>query len=151
VQNGLRLIVVVAGLKTAKDRADDARKLLEWGFRSFETRVLFAEGQKIGDAKVFGGTTGSVPLVATAPVRIMVPKAGGDRVIARMVYTGPVPATVAQGQPVGTLNVWRNDNLVLQVPLKTADHVETGSLSQRAFDAVVESAINLFRAGAQRL
>src|SRR5215831_2522585 len=53
VQNGLRLIVVVNGVATAKERADEAKKLLEWGYRNFEQRVLFAEGQTIGTAKVF--------------------------------------------------------------------------------------------------
>ena len=48
VQNGLRLIVVVNGEKSAKERADEAKKLLEWGFRNFEPRNLFAEGQIIG-------------------------------------------------------------------------------------------------------
>ena len=58
VQNGLRLIVVVNGLKSAKERADEAKKLLEWGFRNFEPRTLFAEGQIIGSAKVYGGASG---------------------------------------------------------------------------------------------
>ena len=53
VQNGLRLIVVVNGVKTAKERADEAKKLLEWGFRNFEQRVLFAEGADDRQAKVY--------------------------------------------------------------------------------------------------
>ena len=69
VQNGLRLIVVVNGLKTAKERAEEGKKLLEWGFKTFERRLLFAEGQTLGSAKVYGGADGSVPLVATAPCR----------------------------------------------------------------------------------
>lgn len=151
VQNGLRLIVVVNGTKSAKDRADDAKRLLEWGFRSFEQRVLFAEGQTIGEAKVFGGASGRVPLVAPSLVKIMVPKNGSERLIARIVYQGPVAAPVAAGTPIGTLKVWRGDNIVLQMPLKAADSVEKGSMSQRAIDAVAETVINLFRSGAQRL
>jgi D-alanyl-D-alanine carboxypeptidase (penicillin-binding protein 5/6) len=151
VQNGLRLIVVINGAKTAKDRADEAKKLIEWGFRSFETRMLFAEGQTVGEAKVFGGDRGSVPLVPTGLVRIMVPKAGGEKLIARIVYNGPVPAPVKEGEPLGTLKVWRDGNLVLQVPLKTADSVDKGNLSQRALDAAGELVINLLRAGAQKL
>ena len=151
VQNGLRLVVVVNGLKTPKDRAEEGKKLLEWGFRNFETRVLFAEGQSLGEAKVFGGDKGSVPLVASDEVRIMVPKSGGEKLIARIVYKGPVQAPVKAGLPVGTLKVWRDGNLVLQVPLKTAESVDGGSLSQRAIDGASELVINLFRAGAQRL
>jgi D-alanyl-D-alanine carboxypeptidase (penicillin-binding protein 5/6) len=151
VQNNLRLIVVVNGLKSAKERADEAKKLLDWGFRAFETRILFAEGQRVGDAKVFAGDKGNVPLVAGGMVRLMVPKVGGDRLIARIVYSGPVPAPVEEGRAIGALKVWRNDTLVLQVPLKAAESVQRGNLPQRAIDAASELLINLFRAGAQRL
>jgi D-alanyl-D-alanine carboxypeptidase (penicillin-binding protein 5/6) len=151
LQNGLRLIVVVNGLKTAKERGDEARKLLEWGFHNFERRILFAEGQTIGTAKVYGGANSRVPLVASGEVQVMMPKSGGDRLIARIVYTGPVPAPVAQGTRIGTLKVWRNDNVILQMPLMAAESVPKGTLPQRAFDAVTELVIGLFRAGAQRL
>ena len=112
---------------------------------------MFAEGQTIGSAKVYGGADGYVPLVADGEVRVMVPKNGGDRLIARIVYTGPVPAPVAQGARIGSLRVWRNDNVILDMPLKAAEPVSRGSLSQRALDAVAELVIGLFRAGAQRL
>ena len=151
VQNGLRLIVVVNGEKSAKERGDDAKKLLEWGFKSFEQRILFAEGQTIGVAKVYGGASGRVPLKPTGAVRIMVPKAGGDRLIARIVYTGPVPAPITEGQPIGVLKVWRNDNVILEMPLQAAESVGRGNLTQRAFDAVTEMMVSLFRAGAERL
>jgi len=73
VQNGQRLIVVVNGMKSSKERDDEARRILAWGFRSFETRDLFAAGEVIGEAKVFGGEPGAVPLVARGPVRALVP------------------------------------------------------------------------------
>ncbi len=151
VQDGLRLIVVVNGAKDAKERGDEAKKLLEWGFRSFEQRNLFAEGQIVGAAKVYGGASGSVPLQATGLVKMMVPKSGGEKLIARIAYQGPVPAPIAQGQQIGTLKVWRDDKLVLQIPLKAAESVAKGNISQRAIDAVSEMVIALFRAGAERL
>jgi D-alanyl-D-alanine carboxypeptidase (penicillin-binding protein 5/6) len=151
VQNGLRLIVVVTGLATAKERAAEGRKLLEWGFRSFHARMLFAEGQAIGEAKVYGGARGRVPLVPAKAVRIMLPRNANDRIIARIVYTGPVPAPVRAGQPIGRLKVWRNDALALEMPLQAGADVEVGNLSQRAFDAATEMVITLFRAGADRL
>ena len=151
VQDGLRLIVVVNGLKSAKERADEAKKLLEWGFRSFEQRNLFAAGQIIGSAKVYGGANGSVPLQAPGLVKMMVPKSGGEKLIARIAYQGPVPAPVTQGQPIGLLKVWRDDKLVLQVPLKAAEGVGKGNMPGRAIDAVTEMVIALFRAGAERL
>ncbi|MFY9602754.1 MAG: D-alanyl-D-alanine carboxypeptidase family protein [Pseudolabrys sp.] len=151
VQNGLRLIVVVNGVNTDKERADEAKKLLEWGFRNFEQRVLFAEGQTIGAAKVYGGASSRVSLVADGLVRVMLPKTGPDKLIARIVYKGPVPAPVTEGTPIGNLKVWRNDNLILSMPLKAAENIGKGNMSQRAFDAVTEMIIALFRAGAERL
>ena len=84
-----------------------------------------------------------VPLVANGT--------GGDKLIARIVYNGPVPAPVSEGTPIGNLKVWRNDNIILSMPLKAAENVGKGSMPQRAFDAVTELIIAMFRAGAERL
>ena len=151
VQDGVRLIVVVNGEKSAKERADEAKKLLEWGFHTFEPRNLFAEGQIIGSAKVYGGARGSVPLKAPGLVKIMVPKSGGERLIARIAYQGPVPAPIVEGQQIAELRVWRDDKLVLRTPLMAASSVERGSMPGRALDAMTEMVIALFRAGAERL
>ena len=151
VQNGLRLIAVVNGLRTEKERADEGKKLLEWGFHSFQSSVLFADGQEIGQAKVYGGEKGHVPLTANKAVHLMVPRGSRDKIIARVVYTGPVRAPVQQGQTIGALKVWRGDSMVLEVPLQATESVETGSMSQRAFDAATELVLGLFRAGFKRL
>jgi serine-type D-Ala-D-Ala carboxypeptidase (penicillin-binding protein 5/6) len=151
VQNGLRLIVVVNGLRTEKERADEGKKLLEWGFHNFQSGLLFAEGQEIAQAKLYGGEKGHVPLVAPKAVRLMVPRGSREKIIARVVYSGPVPAPVREGQSVGTLKVWRGEFMVLEVPLQAAANVGTGSMSQRAFDAATELVLGLFRAGLQRL
>jgi serine-type D-Ala-D-Ala carboxypeptidase (penicillin-binding protein 5/6) len=154
IQNGLRLIAVTngfKGLKGQKDRADETKKLIEWGFKGFESRPLFAEGQAIGDARLYGGARGRVPLIAGGSVRLLVPRNSSERVLARVVYTGPVRAPIEKGQAIGQLKVWRGENVVLEVPLQASEAVGRGSLSQRAFDAATELVINLFRAGVQKL
>ena len=151
VQNGLRLIVVVNGFKSMKERADESRKLLEWGFRSFEARPLFAAGETVGEAKLFGGARGRVPLVGTEAIRLLVPRNAGEKLSAKVVYSGPVRAPVTKGQPIGTLKVSRGEAVVLEVPLQAAEDVGEGNLPQRAFDAVGELVINVFRAGVDRL
>jgi D-alanyl-D-alanine carboxypeptidase (penicillin-binding protein 5/6) len=149
---GLRLIVAITGLKSEKERAEEGRRLLDWGFRGFEARPLFAEGQTIGEAKVYGGAQGKVGLVSPkGAVSLMVPRGGNDKIIARVVYTGPVKAPVSKGQPIGRLKIWRGDIVALELPLQAAEDVGTGNLSQRAFDAATEMVINVFRAGAERL
>ena len=151
VQDNFRLIVVVTGAKSEKERAEEARKLLEWGFHGFEARVLFAEGQTIGEAKVFGGNSSYVPLVGPGIIRVMMPRNTSEHLLARIVYTGPVPAPVSKGQVIGKLKVWRGDDLALEVPLTAAEDVGPGSMSHRAMDAATELMIGLFRAGVDRL
>ncbi|RDI56762.1 D-alanyl-D-alanine carboxypeptidase family protein [Microvirga subterranea] len=138
VQNGQRLIVVVNGLKTAKDRANESRKLLEWGFRAFESRQLFSEGQVIGEVQVFGGDRRSLPLVAKKPVRVLVNRGESERVSARIVYTGPLKAPVKKGAEVAKLRVDRGDMQALEMPLYANEDVQVGTLSQRALDGLLE-------------
>ncbi|MGC2082707.1 MAG: D-alanyl-D-alanine carboxypeptidase family protein [Bradyrhizobium sp.] len=151
VQNGTRLIVVVNGLEDSEDRATEAKKMLEWGFRNFESRTLFAADQPIGYAKVFGGDAGSVPLLSQEPVKVMVQKNGQDKLIARIVYSGPVRAPIEQGQKVGVVRVWRGPNIAVETPVYAAESVGKGSTMRRAFDGVSELVIGMFRAGVEKL
>ena len=151
VQDNFRLIVVVTGAKSDKERGEEAKKLLDLGFHGFEAKVLFAEGQTIGEAKVFGGDVSYVPLVAPGTIKVMMPRNSNERLIARIVYTGPVPAPVIKGQPIGKLKVWRGENLALEAPLAAADDVGKGTMSQRAMDGATELMIGLFRAGVNKL
>lgn len=151
MQNNLRLIVVVNGLKKAKDRADEARKLLEYGFRAFESRLLFAAGETVGEAKLYGAQKGRVPLVAEKPISILLPRGANEKITARIVYSGPVRAPVEKGRPIGKLKVFRGEQLTLEVPLQAAEGVIVGNVAQRAFDAAAELLIGLFRAGAERI
>jgi len=151
VQNGTRLIVVVNGLEDPKDRASEAKKMLEWGFRNFETRTLFAPDQPVGYAKVFGGDSGSVKLVSHTPVQVMVRKNAGDKLIARIVYTGPVAAPIKEGQRIGVVKVWRDGNVAVATPLFAAEAVGTGSTTRRAIDGASELVIGMFRAGIGKL
>jgi D-alanyl-D-alanine carboxypeptidase (penicillin-binding protein 5/6) len=151
VQNGIRLIVVVNGLEDPDDRATEAKKMLEWGFRSFEARTLFAAEQPVGYAKVFGGDSRSVKLSSPEPIKVMVPKNGSEKLIARVVYNGPVKAPIEPGQPVGVVRVWRGTNLAVEAPVYAAEAVGRGSTMRRAIDGASELVIGMFRAGAEKL
>jgi len=151
VNNGLRLIAVGNGFKSMKERADEMRKLMEWGFRSFESRALFAAGETIGEAKTYGGAKSRVPLVSAQPVRVLVPRSTSEKLSAKVIYSGPVVAPVEKGQPIGKLKVSRGENLVLEVPLQAGEDIGQGGLPQRAFDAMGEMVIGVFRAGVDRL
>jgi D-alanyl-D-alanine carboxypeptidase (penicillin-binding protein 5/6) len=151
VQNGLRLIVVVNGLEDPDDRASEAKKMLEWGFRNFEARTLFAAQQPVGYAKVFGGESRSVKLASPEPIKVMVQKNGTDKLIARVIYSGPVRAPIEAGQPVGVVRVWRGTNVAMEAPVFAAEPVGKGSTMRRAIDGASELVIGMFRAGAEKL
>lgn len=151
VQNGQRLIVVVNGVDDPDDRVTEARKLLEWGFRNFETRTLFAAEQLVGYARVFGGESRSVGLTSPAPISVMVQRNGSDKLLARIIYTGPIPAPVESGKRVGILRVLRNGTVAVEAPLQTIDAVGVGSTTRRAVDGVGELLSGLFRAGVGKL
>ena len=151
VQNGLRLIVVVNGLEDPDDRASEAKKMLEWGFRNFEARTLFAAQQLVGYAKVFGGESRSVKLASPEPIKVMVQKNGADKLIARVIYSGPVRAPIEAGQPVGVVRVWRGPNVAMEAPVFAAEPVGKGSTMRRAIDGASELVIGMFRAGAEKL
>jgi D-alanyl-D-alanine carboxypeptidase (penicillin-binding protein 5/6) len=152
VQNGIRLIVVVNGLEDPDDRASEAKKMLEWGFRNFEVRTLIAAEQTIGYAKVFGGESRSVKLTSPEPIKVMVPKNGAsEKLIARIVYNGPVRAPIQSGQPVGVVRVWRGTNIAVEQPVYAGESIGTGSTIRRAVDGASELVIGMFRAGAEKL
>jgi serine-type D-Ala-D-Ala carboxypeptidase (penicillin-binding protein 5/6) len=151
VRDGTRLIVVVNGLEDPDDRATEAKKMLEWGYRNFETRTLFAADQPLGSVRVFGGESRSVKVVSPEPVKVMVSKQGNDKLIARLVYSGPIRAPIAAGQQVGVVRVWRGANVAMETPVYAADSVGTGSTVRRAIDGASELVIGMFRAGAEKL
>src|SRR3981189_370268 len=151
VQNDTRLIVVINGLEDPDDRATEAKKMLEWVFRNFETRTLFAADQPVGYAKVFGGDSRSVKLASPQPIKVMAPKNGSEKLIARVVYNGPVRAPVQSGQPVGIVRVWRGANIAMEAPVYAAESIGPGSTMRRAIDGASELVIGMFRASAEKL
>ena len=145
VQNGQRLILAMYGMRNAKDRADEARKILQWGFRSFESKAVFNAGETVGAARLYGGAQMEVPLVTARPIRILVPRGSSERLSGRVVYEGPIPAPVTEGKELARLKIYRGSTLALDAPLKAGESVETGPLYRRALDAGLELTGGLFR------
>jgi serine-type D-Ala-D-Ala carboxypeptidase (penicillin-binding protein 5/6) len=143
--NGARIIAAMSGLKSDRERAEEARKLLDWGVRAFQKTEIFAKDEVVGEAQVFGGAKSGVALRAKGPVDIFLPIANRDKLTAKIVYDGPVAAPVEEGQPVGALRVWIGDTLSQETPLFAAESVGVGSLPRRALDAVKELAVGWLR------
>lgn len=100
-----RLILVLNGLEDEKQRAREAERLLEWGFRSFESYPLFQARQVVEHAPVWLGDQESVPLVLEEPLVVTLnPMARKDMTVS-IRYGAPVPAPVGRGDRIGTLTV----------------------------------------------
>jgi len=144
-QEGRRLIVVIMGADTAINRAADARKLLEWGFTNFERRTLLAKRFPLTEAKVIGGTQGSVALGLAEDIVMLLPKSAQDPVSVTIRYEGPVRAPLTDGQHVGRLQVLRGAALAAEYPIVSLASVQQGGLVKRAWDNSIEWFIGLFR------
>lgn len=144
-RDGRRVFAAMSGLATDKERAEEARKLLDWGLRSFEKESLFAAGAIVGEAGVYGGEKGSVALRADGPVVVLAPITQRDRLSAHIIYDGPLNAPVKEGTKVGRLEVRVGDVVSREQPLFAAESVAVGSLHKRALDAAKELAVGWLR------
>lgn len=138
VRDGQRLIVVVLGTQSERERSEEARKLLEWGFRAFHKVTVFSANDVVADARVYGGDKGSVPLVSKKAIEVMLPTDSLAKVGVKVAYTGPLPAPVKEGQPVGMLRISIGNDLTSETPLYAAADVEKGTIRGRAGDAIKE-------------
>lgn len=138
-RDGRRLFVAMSGLTSERERAEEARKMLEWGVRAFERRTLFAEDEIIGELSVYGGESSAV-VKAEGPIDIFVPITNPDRMTARISYRWPLRAPVEAGSEVAVLKVYIGDLLSQETPLYAENTVSKGPLHTQALDALIELA-----------
>ena len=144
VQDGRRLILVLNGMKSKAERASEATKLMRWGFRAFRLVDLFADGEVVGEATVYGGEKGGVAVRGEGPLQIYMPVGRTDRMRADIVFDGPIPAPVQEGDRVAKLQVRIGGKLSQETPLYAAESVPVGSVPQRAMSAAQELVRGLF-------
>ncbi len=139
VQDGRRLVLVVGGLGSERQREDAVQKILSWGFRTFQPMVLFPAEAEVARVPVFGGDENRVSAGGLGPVTVLV-RRGVDRtdLRGRLIYDWPVEPTVERGDPVGALHVLHDGRVVAEVPLFALETVGPGDLHERALDGVVE-------------
>lgn len=105
VQDGRRLILVVTGLESQRQRAEEAERLMRWGFREFDNFKLFEAGSVIEEAEVWLGSQARVPLVAPKDVLVTLRHADRDHLSASVTYEGPLAAPIEEGEPLATLRI----------------------------------------------
>jgi D-alanyl-D-alanine carboxypeptidase (penicillin-binding protein 5/6) len=114
-RDGRRIVMVVSGLTSTNQRIEESVRFMEWGFNAWQSRPLLRQGQRIGEAQVQGATVSSVGLVAQRPIAVTYPAGLGQNIRAKIVYTGPVRAPIAQGQRIAELVVETGDGTPPQV------------------------------------
>jgi D-alanyl-D-alanine carboxypeptidase (penicillin-binding protein 5/6) len=135
-QEDRRLILVLNGMKSSKQRAEEARKLLDWGFRSFKKYVAFEKGAEVGSARVWGGLENTVSLVPHDEVALLLTRLDRKTLKAQIVYDGPLKAPIKEGDQVARLRVISDDQTLNEVPLYAATDVGQGGIIGRAFDTL---------------
>ena len=138
VRDGQRLIMVINGAKSEKERAEEARKLMDWGLRAFEKVELFRKGQEIGRASVFGGDQGSVGLIGKDSISAFLPRGSRDLIKGRVVYQGPVPAPIEAGQEIGKLQITLGNDVLREAPVYANEDIGRGTIPERALDGLKE-------------
>ena len=123
VRDGRRLILVVNGLTSMAERAQETSRLMEWGFREFTNTTIFRAGDTVVEAPVWLGAQDKVPLVVGRAVLVTTPsgQAASPRVVAR--YDGPLPAPLVKGTKIGTVAVALADGRVIEYPLEVGADV----------------------------
>ena len=135
-RNGRRLVLVVAGSPRARARDTAARELLEWGFSAFEQTALYAPGAKVGEARVQGGSQGSVGLVAPNGVSVDLPVGDPRKVQVELRYEGPLRAPIAKGELVARFLVRIEGMPEFEVPLVAEEDVDTANVFERAINGL---------------
>jgi len=125
VQRGeRRIVLVVNGLTSMRQRQQETERLVEWAFREFNNLTAFKAGETVGSAQVWMGEAGSVPLTVAKNVVLTLPRTAKASMKATLVYDGPVPAPIAKGQRIGKVIVEPAENAgVIEVPLIAAADV----------------------------
>ncbi|MGB8819317.1 MAG: D-alanyl-D-alanine carboxypeptidase family protein [Rhizobiaceae bacterium] len=144
-KGNMRLFMAMSGLATDRERAEEARKMLEWAQSSFSRQVLFKPLESMGEATVFGGRGLSVPVGSEGEVSVLIANENRVRLRANVVYNGPIIAPIAKGQEIGVLNVYSGDVLIQVTPVVALSNVTVGSLSERALSSAKELATGWIR------
>ncbi len=135
VQGDRRVIVVISGLATEKERAEEAERLLNWSFRQFAQKTVAKAGVRVAEADVWMGAASRVGLVPANDVRILVPALVQETMTAEVVYSGPLTAPIVAGQEVAKLVVHVPDLPDVEVPLVAETDVGPGGFFKRLTSA----------------
>jgi len=136
-EDEMRLISVVIGAKSEDARAQESMKLLNYGFRFFETHRLYEANTPLTSTKIWKGAADQIPLGVDADVYVTIPRNQYKDLEATMDIAAEIVAPVTQGQNLGKVQVKLGDETVIERPLIALNAVAEGDLAQRVTDEIM--------------
>jgi D-alanyl-D-alanine carboxypeptidase (penicillin-binding protein 5/6) len=136
VRDGARMITAVFGTNSETARAAETQKLLTYGFRFFETRTFYKQGQELAQAQVWKGSVRQVKAGLASDLSLTLPKGQLDKLQAGMTLNPQLIAPIAKGDVIGKVEVKLGDEVVQSTDLIALDAVEEGSFFRRLWDSI---------------
>lgn len=133
----MRLISVVMGTNSEKARAQESQKLLNYGFRFFETHRLYAADEPLKQMRIWKGASETLPLGLSDELYVTVPRGQYKDLKATLSVDKTIVAPASKGQAFGTVNINLGDEVLAQRPLVALKDVGEGSLWQQVLDHVM--------------
>lgn len=135
-RDGMRVVSVVLGTASEKSRADGSQALINYGFRFFETRLLFKAGEEVTTTRIWKSAHETSRLGVLDDLYITVRRGSYDELESTLDIPAIVQAPVAAGQPVAELRISLEGSELLRAPLRALDDNPEGSFWQRTRDSV---------------
>ncbi len=132
-QNGRRLVMVMAGLTSFNQRADESVNFMNWGFRAWQAKPIAAKGKQVATAAVQLGDASEVGLIAGQDLKVTIPAGLAPELSAKVVYQGPIKAPIKAGQHIADLVVTSPDVPAQRLPLVAAADVGEAGFFGRAW------------------
>lgn len=131
-QNGRRLVMVVAGLDSFNGRITESVKFMDWGFKAWSVKPIFAKGATVDTAEVQGGSASKVALVAPQQINVTYSAARAEPTYrVKISYDGPIRAPIKAGQHIADLIVTTGDTPPAIVPLVAGADIEEAGFFRR--------------------
>ena len=124
IMNDRRVILVVNGLESVSDRAQESQKLLQWGLQRFKNETVFKTGDIIDTAEVAFGKAQSVNLTTNEDITLTLPRNADRDVKIEISYNGPLIAPIEKGTEVATMTFISPGLPEVTKPLYAAQSVE---------------------------
>ena len=135
-RNDMRIVSVVLGTSSAKARIDGSQALLNYGFRFFETRLLYPAKTEVTQTRVWKSANEYSSLGVIDDLYITVPRGSYDSLVSTMNIPAIIEAPVAVSQPLAEISIELGDEKLMSVPLRALDDNPLGSFWQRTVDGV---------------